>query len=314
MNEDVSITSSIESKQTPPVSHVFVEPNKASGSPLTPESVAGGSDANSELKETLDALKEGLQSSVKTMADMARDNVKGMGEMQQHNIALIQKILNDANKVKKLGHGEREKQLYLQKPEDFEPIPDERDAKTIPQWRKDIARKLNLDPWTVNGTSILDMSGDGILSDEYKNRASHLCTILIKLLNNADLKDCLLALESTTDLRNGVKLLDAITAYLMPLTTTEILNCIRELCECIQGNGESINTYKAKFDNIWTRISALECDTVELLRLSFLQRGIFDGPYANGSKGLEHFKTKIDHGDISLRKWDEKPTPEKACL
>ena len=313
-NDDVSMTSSIDSKQVPPVTHVVVEPPKTNHPPLTPESVAGGSDGNSELKETLEAFKEGLQATVEKMGEMSKENIKGMNDMQQNNMTLIQKVLNDQNKVKKLGYGEQEKQLYSQKAEDFESIPDVRDAKTIPQWRKDIARKLNLDPWTIEGTSILEMTGNGLTSEEYKNRVSHLCGILIKLLNNAGLKDCLNALESTMNLNNGVKLLDAITNYLMPLTTTEILSCITDLCECIQGNGESIDTYKARFDNIWTRISALECDTVEILKLSFLQRGIFDGPYTKGSEGLEFLKKKIDHGDTSLRKWDKAATPEKAFL
>ena len=101
---------------------------------------------------------------------------------------------------------------------------------------------------------------------------------------------------------------------MMPLTTTDILKCINDLCECVQRNGESIDTYKARFDNIWTRISALKCDTIELIKLTFLQRGIFDGPYLKGSKGLEHLKTKIDHGDISLRRWDKESVPAKAFL
>ena len=162
---------------------------------MTPESVAGGSDSNSELKESLEAIKEGIQASVRSMAEMSKNNINGMSAMHQNNMTFIEKILNDTSKVKKLGHGEREKQLYLQKPEDFEPIPDVRDAQTVPQWRKDIARKLDLHPWTIDGTSILELNGTGLTSDEYKNRTSHLSSILIKLVNNAGLKDCLLVLK-----------------------------------------------------------------------------------------------------------------------
>ena len=87
-----------------------MEPAKTNQAPLTPESVAGGSDGNSELKESLEAIKEGIQASVRSMAEMSKNNINGMSAMHQNNMTFIEKILNDTSKVKKLGHGEREKQ------------------------------------------------------------------------------------------------------------------------------------------------------------------------------------------------------------
>ena len=64
----------------------------------------GNNTAETELKEIFDAFKEGLQNTVKKIGDMSRENIKGISEIEQHNMSLIQKVLNDANKIKKLGH------------------------------------------------------------------------------------------------------------------------------------------------------------------------------------------------------------------
>ena len=97
-------------------------------------------------------------------------------------------------------------------------------------------------PRDIKGLSIIDHPRIGDLFEAttaYRIRATILSKILIDLLNKKD-PNIVTSLCSNVATNVGVKLLESIRNFLLPLDNLQILNVLTDLGGCIQQNGETV--------------------------------------------------------------------------
>ena len=90
-------------------------------------------------------------------------------------------------------------------------------------------------------------------SPGYRIRSTILSKILIDLLNKKD-PNIITSLRATVATNDGVKLLDSIRDFLLPLDNLQILDVLTDLGECVQKNGETVEGYCDRLENIFIRI------------------------------------------------------------
>ena len=202
--------------------------------------------------------------------------------------------------------------MLNKKHSDFLSIPAQRNNVTIPNWNKRVQLKLKSALWsiTVAGREarILDeqLNDEDKSTLEYKTRSSHLSLCLADLLQNTDdLGGAVDAIESTINLHNSGVLLQAITEHLVPPTPIDAIFALQALASCVQKNGENVDAFEARLDNIWLQLEALGLNTIQDLRLATLQRGILQGVYAK-HKSITSVLDKLGIGDLELSEWKTK--------
>ena len=128
----------------------------------------------------------------------------------------------------------------------------------------------------------------------YQARSTKLGMIMRQLLNDAKLTDCIKSLKATIETNDGVLLMDSIYEYLLPLATIRILEVLTEIGHCMQKNGESVDHFASRMENLFLQVEKLGYQTVKDLKLAFCQRGILQGVYHKHSS-LFWFTEKLQN-------------------
>lgn len=144
-------------------------------------------------------------------------------------------------------------------------------------WYKKVCTYLQVTPWDIEMDgilySILDIDPialDNVTLSGYQIQSRRFSTILVNMLEEANLEDAKHLLKSTIELCDSVCLLKAIKEYLTPITTTDILKCLKEIDPCKHKNSEYIHANKAILENLWNRIKSLGYTSLKDLRVPAL--------------------------------------------
>ena len=218
--------------------------------------------------------------------------------------------LDDMNKDPAIKFDEKgialfNRMVLQQKAESFSDIPEIVNETTIAIWYDGFKSRLKATPWDINGECITDMNHIGPIataSISYQVQSSHLSMILLEKLENAKLHDVIEALRSTINTSDGVLLLDSIRENLLPFCTLQILNVIAELGCCVQKNGETVDGFGSRLENLFNRISKLGYTCIDDLKIAFTQRGFLHGAYS-GHQALKYLTDKLNNDDVQLTKW-----------
>lgn len=124
-----------------------------------------------------------------------------------------------------------------------------------------------------------------------------------QLLKNAKLTDCIKSLKATIKTNDGVLLMDSIYEHLLPLATTRILEVLTEISLCMQKNGELVDHFASRMENLFLQVHKLGYKSAKNLKLAFCQQGILQGAYHKHSS-LAWFREKLQNAETNLKSWD----------
>ena len=159
-------------------------------------------------------------------------------------------------------------------------------------------------PWDIDGICILDMPHVGPIaeaSEPYCIRSTTLSVILAQLLHDKD-SNIVVSLWATVSMNDGVCLLDSIRDFLLPLGNIQILDVLTELGSCVQSNGETVESFYSRLENIFNRIAKMGYNNMESLKMAFHQRGFLRGAYSE-HESLLYLQQKIKNDDLTLKSY-----------
>ena len=160
-----------------------------------------------------------------------------------------------------------------QSAEDFDLIPKIATDTSMGEWVDNNIATLATSPWDIDGRSMLDMNAV-VLADAlkaYRARSTKLGMIMRPLLKNAGLTDVIKSLKSAIATNDGALLMNSIHKHFLPLATTSILEVLTELGLCLQKNGESVDHFASRLENLFLQVDKMGYKTVKDLKLAFCQ-------------------------------------------
>ena len=137
-----------------------------------------------------------------------------------------------------------------------------------------------------------------------------LLKILTELLHIKD-SNIVVSLRATSSTNNGAVLLDAICDFLLPLENMQILDVLTNLGTCVQLNGETVEGFSSRLENIFNRISKMGYTTMEQMKLAYHQRGFLKGAYSS-HKSLSYLQDKLKNDDTNLKSFGTSEDFSKA--
>ena len=131
-------------------------------------------------------------------------------------------------------------------------------------------------PWDIEGVYIVDMKGVVVAdaTSHYRARSTKLGMIMHQLLTDAKLTDRVKSLKTTIETNDGVLLMESIFEHLLLLATTRVLDVLTKIGHCMQKNGESVDHFTSRMENLFLQIEKLGYKSVEALKLAYCQCGI----------------------------------------
>ena len=136
-------------------------------------------------------------------------------------------------------------------------------------------------PWDIKGLSIIKNPHIGDLSEAslaYHIRSTILSKILIDLLNKKD-SNIVISLCANVATNDGVKLMNLIRDFLLPLDNLQILDVLTNLSSCVQQNWETVEGYCDRLENIFICIQRMGYKDVNELHMAYTQQGFLCGAY-----------------------------------
>ena len=227
--------------------------------------------------------------------DVLRTTVETMGEFSKKLSANIN------NK----GAAWLDKIVVHEKSDTFLLVPKIVNVTTLGVWKDEIEARLLTAPWDIKGLFIINILHIGKLleaSEAYRIRSTILSRILIDLLNKKDL-NIVTSLRANVATDDGVKLLDSIRDFLLPLDNLQILDMLTNLGAFVQKNGETVEGYCARLENIFIRIKKMGYKDVNELHLAYTQRGFHCGAYGE-HECLKYIQNKLKNYDLTLNDFD----------
>ena len=138
-------------------------------------------------------------------------------------------------------------------------------------------------PWDMDGISIIDTPHVGNIAEateSYRICSTMLSKILIQLLHDKD-SNIVISLRATASTNNGVILLGSIRNFLLPLENMQILDVLTDLGTYVQRNGETVEGFSSRLENIFNWITKMGYTTMKDIKLAYNQRGFLKGAYSN---------------------------------
>ena len=135
--------------------------------------------------------------------------------------------MNNASKVDKSFEYITTKLLLEQKYTNFPAIPELRTQESFSIWLESIMRICRINPWDINGTSILEIQIPPDLleaSEAYRIRLMKLYLIMTKLLQVAESQGILDQLDSQVTANDGLSLLHATKEAILPQILVLVFN------------------------------------------------------------------------------------------
>ena len=108
------------------------------------------------------------------------------------------------------------------------------------------------------------------------------------------------SLKAKIETNDGVLLMDSIYEHLLPLATICILEVLAEIGLCLQKNGESVDHFASRMENLFLQVDKLGYKSVKDLKLAFCQRGILQGAYHKHTS-LSWFTEKLQNVEADLK-------------
>ena len=123
--------------------------------------------------------------------------------------------------------------------------------------------------------SILDVTdSDTKSSDKYKVKVQQFGKTLFELLDKAKLTEIQTVLRNAKiNVADGIGLFQEILIQLVPTTEVNILDALDDLANCVHKNGEGINPFVIRVQQIFDQFNRLGYTTMDDLQRAFLQRG-----------------------------------------
>ena len=181
-------------------------------------------------------------------------------EQQEKYINAIEWISKHPNEETKTWMGDMySRQVMAQKKENLKSIPktDDITEKLISKWYQDITIVLECAPRTIDGKSTAKMA----ITDDpskwtrpYEVCVTHLTILLLQLLCDARHEALIDKMRNTTQIANGVTLLNAICDQSIPLHATAVCNVLDQLALCVQENGETAIGYGYCMDEVFKHL------------------------------------------------------------
>ena len=159
--------------------------------------------------------------------------------------------------------------VVAEKSEIFPPLPEVVNLTTFGTWEDAIEARMLTTPWDITGLSIINHPHVRDLSEAttaYRIRATILSKILIDLLNKKD-PNIVTSLRTNVATNDGIKLLESIFNFLLPLDNLQILYVLTDLGGCVQQNGETVEGFCAPLENIFICIQKMRYNDVSELHL-----------------------------------------------
>ena len=233
-----------------------------------------------------------------------RDHLQASQDQQTKvNQAIIKSITDlNGNKIHDKGANMMTKMVLTQTVASFPPLLVECTNTTMGEWMDSNHLILAAAPWDINGVSIVEMKGviTADASNYYQVRSTKLGIIMRQLLTNAKLTDSIKPLKATIETNDDVLLMESIYKHLLPLATTCVLDVLTEIGLCIQKNGESVDHFASRMENLFLQVDKLGYKSVKELKLAYCQRGILQGAY-HKHKSLAHFTEKLQNDELNLK-------------
>ena len=287
---------------------------------------------------TIDDIPEELNSSSDTIAsnDMILDKISNMiqkendikekqhqDKMMEHKKELIEQkketnamlrsiveCMTDFNKnstanINSKGTEWLDKLVVTEKSENYPPIHEVVNVTTLGVWQDEIEAQILTAPWDIKRLSIIKHPHVGDLSEAttaYRIQANTFSKILIDLLNKKD-PNIVTSICSNVATNDGVKLMESIRNFLLPLDNLQILDVLTNLDGCVQQNGEIAEGYCARLENIFIRIEKMGYTDVSTLHLVYTQRGFLRGAYGE-HESLECIHKKMKNDDFTLKSYE----------
>ena len=140
------------------------------------------------------------------------------------------------------------------------------------------------------------------ISIEYRVRSTRLANILTQKLREANQNELIRTLHPTLRTNNGLLILEAIIAILLPVTTLNLLDLIDELCEITHRNEETVDYLGTRLQNLFARLNAGGCKTMADLHMAFAQHCVLRGTYKL-SRPIRSLLDQLMLQDKTLQNW-----------
>ena len=225
--------------------------------------------------------------------------------INQEVLAQMKNLSKDPSLIDTKHNKWMDKLVINEKKDTFPKIPETINETTLGQWYDEIKGRLMAAPWDIDGTCILDMPHVGPIaeaSEPYRIRSTTLSVILAQLLHDKD-SNIVVSLRATVSMNDGVRLLDSIREFLLPLANIQILDVLTELGSCVQSNGETVESFCSRLENIFNRIAKMGYDNMDSLKMAFHQRGFLRGAYSE-HESLLYLQQKIKNDDLTLKSYE----------
>ncbi|OEU16774.1 hypothetical protein FRACYDRAFT_239363 [Fragilariopsis cylindrus CCMP1102] len=220
--------------------------------------------------------------------------------INQEVLAQMKNLSKDPSLIDTKHNKWMDKLVINEKKDTFPKIPETINETTLGQWYDEIKGRLMAAPWDIDGTCILDMPHVGPIaeaSEPYRIRSTTLSVILAQLLHDKD-SNIVVSLRATVSMNDGVRLLDSIREFLLPLANIQILDVLTELGSCVQSNGET----KIKNDDLTLKSYDSALDFSKSMTRTFTNNDIYkDGKMLQlKNHQLGHARSARGPGDSTL--------------
>ena len=101
---------------------------------------------------------------------------------------------------------------------------------------------------------------------------------------------------------NGLLILEAIIAILLPVTTLRLLDLIDELREITHQNEETVDYLGTRLQNLFARLNSSGCKTMADLHMAFAQHCVLRGTYKS-SRPIRSLLDQLMLQDKTLQNW-----------
>ena len=231
-----------------------------------------------------------------------------LAAQHKEQVKIIQAVLDQfmnlskGSKIADKGQDMMTKLVLAQTADNFEPIPKVASDTAVGEWMDSSHSILPALLWDIDGTSMINMKGVVSVdaSNHYWEQSTKLGIIMQHLLKNKKLTDCIKSLKATIKTNDGVLLMDSIHKNLLSLATTRILEVLTEIGLCMQKNGELVDHFGSREENLFLQVDKLRYKSVKDLKLAFCQREILQGAYHKHSS-LAWFAEKLQNAETDLK-------------
>ena len=139
------------------------------------------------------------------------------------------------------------KLVVTEKSDTFPSTPKVVNVNTLSVWEDEIETRILTAPWYITGLSIIKHPHVGDLleaASAYCIRSTILSKILIDPLNKKD-PNIVTSRHANVATNDGVKLMDSICDFILPLNNLQILHVLTDLGGYVQQHGETVKGYCA---------------------------------------------------------------------